>query len=694
MAAMTNHIGERIRFHRLALIVWSLFLIAGLAIVDDYGVSPDVVNQRRIAIDTVDYVLHSDQALLQIDADRFYGAAFELPLLLLTERVLGLEDPRHVHLARHVLTHLFFLLGGFCCYLLAWRLSGDRLAALLVMALFLLSPRLYAHSFFNSKDPVFASAFVMALLFVNRAFDKDSVGGYRWCGAATGLLVHLRVMGVVLFAIVLVFRAWAWFRAGGRAAQRQVVATTGVFALWGGVVLFISLPYLWRDPAGRLTEMVVALANHPATVDELFRGRAFPSVALPWDYMLHWFVISQPPVTLLLGLLGLAALGLAAGGVVRRGAGAGPGRGTGGAELRFGVLLATCFALPLIAFVLLRPNAYHGWRHFYFLHGPFCLLATFALMGMRQLSARGLRKKWVGGAACALTAAGLGAAALEMAQIHPYQYLYFNFLADRNTPERLRERYETYWNLMLRQGYEHILRQVPASTINMRLRGITPRGGVRPQADINRNVEILPAAARSRFTYDPSRDPDFYLENNARNLPPGALKDSFPPVLHRFKVYNNTMMTVSTPDLSRVDPAVADEYRALRRAAMAGEPVGRAKGFDVWRSREWLRARGEPVAQARGFDVYLHGNRLVWVKDACEPGAMMHKFRLELYPADAGRLPAHHQKRGYFIINASGVRFDGKCLWATRLPDFALAQIRLWQSVLGWGLMWQTDIHF
>ena len=133
--------------------------------------------------------------------DRFYGAAFELPLFLLTERVLGLEDPRHVYLTRHVLTHLLFLIGGFCCYLL--------------------SPRLYAHSFFNSKDPVFASAFVMALLFASRAFDRDSLGAYRWCGAAAGLLVNLRVMGVVLFAVVLVFRAWAWFRAEGPAARRR-----------------------------------------------------------------------------------------------------------------------------------------------------------------------------------------------------------------------------------------------------------------------------------------------------------------------------------------------------------------------------------------------------------------------------------------------------------------------------------------
>ena len=638
----------------MALIVCALFLITGLAIIDDYGVSWDVGTQRLIAINTVNYVLHDDPGRLQRFADRFYGTAFETPLFLLTERVLGLEDPRHVHLARHVLTHLFFLLGGFCCYLLARRLSGDRLAALLVMLLFLLSPRLYAHSFFNSKDPVFASAFVMALLFASRAFDRDSVGAYRWCGAAAGLLVNLRVMGVVLFAVVLVFRAWAWFRAGGSAARRRMAATAGVFALWGGLVLFISLPYLWGDPIGRLAEMVMVLADHPTAINELFEGQVFPNMALPWDYVLRWFAISQPPVTLLLGLLGLVALGLAAGSVVRRGAGARPDAAWGAAELRFGVLLATCFALPLVAFVLLRPNTYDSWRHFYFLHGPFCLLATFALMGMRQLPARGLRKGWLGGVACALTAVGLGAAALEMAQIHPHQYLYFNFFVDRKTPERLRERYETdYWNMMLRQGYEHILRQTPASTINMR-----PR--------VNRNVQILPAAARNRFTHDLGRDPDFYLVSNTINPPLSMLKDSFLPVLHRFKVYNNTVMTVSTPDLSRVDPAVAEAYRALHRAA----------------------ATREPVARGGGFDVHLHGGRLAWVKEACEPGELMAPFRLRLYPADAGRLPRGLRERGYFGLSASGVRFDGKCLWATRLPDFALARVRLRQPG-----KWATEIH-
>ena len=661
MSAVISRIGEQARFHSLALIACALFLVAGLAIVDDYGVSVDTEIQRFIAISTLDYILHNDPGRLQEAADRFYGIAFELPLLLLTEGVLGLEDPRHVFLARHVLTHLFFLIGGFCCYLLALRLCGDRLVALLVMLLFLLSPRLYAHSFFNSKDPAFASAFVMALLFASRAFDKDSLGAYRQCGAMAGLLVNLRIMGVVLFAVVLVFRAWAWFRAEGPAARRRAAATIGVFALWGVLVLFISLPYLWGDPVGRLAEKVAVSAGHPTISPELFRGERLLSAALPWDYLPRWFAISQPPVTLLLGLLGLGALGLAAGGVVRRGADAGPGAAWGAAELRFGVLLAICFALPLVVFALLRPNAYGDWRHFYFLHGPFCLLATFALTELRQLSARGLRKRWLGDIACALTVAGLGAAALEMAQIHPNQHLYFNFLVDRKTPERLRTRYAMDYSLRaMRQGYEYLLRQTPSAAINIgRKYFATERKWDRI---------ILPAADRRRFTHDPSRAPDFYLSGNSpqENLS----NDPFLPVLHRVKVYNNTILTVATLDLSRVDPAVADAYRVLHQTATAGA----------------LMARGG------GFDVYLHGQRLAWVKEACEPGALRRKFRLAFYPVDADRLPGPHRKRGHFELSARGVRFDSKCLAAAWLPEYAVSRVRLSQRRSEGGEPWEVEV--
>ena len=658
MSAIINRIGERARFHSLALIACALFLIAGLAIVDDYGASGDDGLQRKLAENTLNYVLNGDQTLLQAH-DRFYGAAFEL-LPLFVELALGLEDSRDIYLSRHLLIHLLFLVGGFFCYLLALRLSGDRLVALLVMLLFLLSPRLYAHSFFNSKDPPFLSAFVIALYFAHRAFRKETIGAFLLCGAVIGLLTSLRIMGATLFAIVLAFRIWDFFLAGGGEGgwrkRRRVLTTSYAFALAGLFALAASLPYVWEDPLRlwSMPEDLPEIYNLTPTL-QLFRGELFLGANLPWDYLTHWYAITTPPVTLLLGLLGIGALGLATWGVFRGGLNLAAGLDAAQERdlLRFGWLLIACLALPLTAVILMRPNIHDGWRYFYFLHGPFCLLAAFALVWLRQLSVRGLRKGLIGGVASALTAAGLGVVVVQMGQLHPNQHLYFNLLTERHIPGRLKAQYETdYENAMLRQGYEHILERVlPPAVINMRKRGVPIF-----EDAINPNLELLPAAARNRFTHDPSRDPDFYLGGNSyrKSLP----KDPFPPVLHRIEVYNNAIMTVSTPDLSRVDPAVADAYRALHRAATAGKSVARGGGFDA----------------------YLHDGRLAWVKEACEPGELMPPFWLKLYPVDADRLPDHRRKWGYFELDARGVRFDGKCLGARRLPDFALSRIRVGQE--------------
>ena len=90
--------------------------------------------------------------------------------------------------------------------------------------------------------------------------------------------------------------------------------------------------------------------------------------------------------------------------------------------------------------------------------------------------------------------------------------------------------------------------------------------------------------------------------------------------------------------------------------------------------------------------MYLHGNRLAWVKEACEPEALRRKFRLEFHPADAYRKRGY-RKRNYFT-QVHGMRFDGKCLGAARLPDFALARARLGQSALGGEWLWEAEVSF
>ena len=130
---------------RGAVFVLGIFAAVGFAVLDDYGVSGDEYFQRLIGHAWVNYVLGVWDGIPWEDHNRLYGAAFEVPLVLV-ERILGLTDSRDVYLGRHLASHLFFLAGGFFCYLLAYRLSGNRLLAIFAMLLFLLHPRLYRSS--------------------------------------------------------------------------------------------------------------------------------------------------------------------------------------------------------------------------------------------------------------------------------------------------------------------------------------------------------------------------------------------------------------------------------------------------------------------------------------------------------------------------------------------------------------------
>ena len=209
---------RRLPFPALALAVCLLFAAIGLAVVDDYGITRDEFPQRRLAQENVDYITGADrEALRNRYPDRFYGVAIVLPLYLV-ERLLGLDDVRDIYQTRHLLTHLFFIAGGFCCGLLAWRMFNSRWLALLAMLLFLLHPRLYAHSFFNSKDVPFAVVFLIALYLMHRAFRRDTLGAFALLGIVVGIAVNLRPFALLLIPAALAMRGLDLWQAPGGAA--------------------------------------------------------------------------------------------------------------------------------------------------------------------------------------------------------------------------------------------------------------------------------------------------------------------------------------------------------------------------------------------------------------------------------------------------------------------------------------------
>ncbi len=100
-----------------------------------------------------------------------------------------------------------------------------------------------------------------------------------------------------------------------------------------------------------------------------------------------------------------------------------------------------------------------------------------------------------------------------------------------------------------------------------------------------------------------------------------------------------------------------------------------------------------PVARST-FDLYAIENQLVYVREQCAPEDTRDWFFLHLTPVDTGDLPSERRRHGFdnldFRFTLRGMRFDGRCVAAMPLPDYAIAGVRTGQYGDG-GELWSVE---
>lgn len=637
-APMLRTVGAALRPHWGALAALGLALTAGLAALNDYGVFYDEIIEGERGSLTVDYALGRGEALLNFQ-DRFYGVGFEAPLEA-AKRAFGIEDARGVHLTRHLLTRLLFLIGGLFAYLLARRLLGGALIPLFAMGLFLLHPLLHAHSFFNAKDIAFASMFMVALFLTHRAFKRDALWAFALAGVGAGFLMNARIAGAMLIPAVLAMRALD-ARAASAPERTRILLSGGVFLGAAALTLYATWPYLWGDPVGRFAQSFAYMARHPQDLVETFRGAAVWSQDVPADYIPTWLSLTTPPFALLLGSIGTA--------VLLRNVAARPDAALRNTRLRFWALLIAAVILPVVAVVALGSTLYGGWRQMFFLWAPFSLLGAFGLQWLLgAIALRRLRR-----AVCAAASAGLGAAIVSLALLHPFQHAYFNFFADRTEPEGISAQYTRH----IGNWADPALRRL----LDLRPTGSAALAHSQPAV---RALLMLSEAEQARISLVPRPLAEFSLRPNR--------PDAVERTLASGSVYGSVYGSVIW--------AVVEEEDGAERLLAAYEQA----------------AASGPVAQ-EAWDVYLNRERrmLVYVKEPCgQPAENVH-FYLLVYPDDPGDLRSWEKAAGFanlsFNLYEFGAPLEGQCVAAVPLPDHEIAGIRTGQPGAG---AWEAVFPF
>ena len=124
-----------------------------------------------------------------------------------------------------------------------------------------------------------------------------------------------------------------------------------------------------------------------------------------------------------------------------------------------------------------------------------------------------------------------------------------------------------------------------------------------------------------------------------------------------------------------VPQAVIESRRGEYAAAMAGTPLIRGV-----------------------FDVYRNGNRLIYIKENCQPADTQPRFYLHLIPRNVNDLPSGRGQHGFDNLNfdflEQGTLFDGKCLATVELPDYEIAAIQTGQYIPGGSRIWQAEFPY
>jgi len=455
--------------HPVRIVFFLILLAVGLGVYRDYGISLDEVAQRSIGAMTLAYVANrlapsllarAPSHLSHVESlndypDRDHGVAFEAPAVAL-EAILGIGDLKNVFMFRHLLTFLVALAGIYAVQRMAERRFSDWRIGLLAALFLVLTPRLFAESFYNSKDVVFMALFAIAMNTMIAFVLKPGFKTAFLHALASGVAIDVRIMGVLLppatVAILIV-----------RLLKRELPtpATCRALAVYlaAACILVIAMwPWLWSDPIGNFVQAFRNMAKFRWGGEVLYIGRFVPSTDLPWHYVLVWISITTPLLYLALFLVGAFS-------TLRQIASRRTHLWKGDEELQDTIFFGL-FAAPIATVILLHSVLYDGWRLMYFIYPAFLLLA---IKGWVSLWGNNSIRTIPRSLLAIVTVISIVHTTVWMWKAHPFQNVYFNAFAGTG----VRFRYDLdYWGLAKRKALEYILKNDDSEVIYVRGEGL------------------------------------------------------------------------------------------------------------------------------------------------------------------------------------------------------------------------------
>ena len=452
------------------ILIFSSYLIIGIFIYDDYGISYDEFNHRIngfvalnffreiFSLDIYPGLEHSGKAFAE--STKQYGVLFDLPMAFI-EKKFHIEDSKNYFLLRHFFNFIIFYISSIFFYLLLKKRFSGKLS---VVGLFfwILSPRIFADSFYNMKDLIFLSFFVISLFFAIKFLNTPSYKNAFLSSLACALAIDVRILGIIVPFIILVF--FILKSIDNKIFLKETIWKVIIFFCLLIVFTIFFWPYLWNDPLTNFLNTLKAMSLYPWGGSVFYFGDYISALNLPWHYPIVWIFISTPIIYLLLFILG-SVLILAR--LFNRFLNLSPEKKFNdlwrGNKERMDIIFFLIFYFTLFLVIEMNSTLYTGWRQLYFIYP--CLIII-SIRGLEFIS-RMFSSKYL----LILLAPFLLYLSMWMIKNHPFQFVYFNKFAGKNVGNYFEL---DYWGASNRNSLTYIVNSDKRDELKVYVSSVSP----------------------------------------------------------------------------------------------------------------------------------------------------------------------------------------------------------------------------
>jgi hypothetical protein len=443
--------------HIPIIILLFVLAITGINTYKAYGTQWDEYLQRDMGRVNYNYIAEGNDSLLILNG-RDYGTVVELPLYAL-EKKFAPDQPAASTFIRHLACFLLFCVGVFFFYLTLVKLGFNHWWAFCGALMLVLSPRIYGHAFFNSKDVPLMVFYIIAYYALLCFIEKPDIKRSFYLALSTALLIDTRITGVIIVPITILF--FFLFECQKSNLSFKALLTFSFlkkmkyYFIFSALLVYLFWPYLWLNPIKNFLIAFLNMSHYRWRGYSLLFGDFIFSYETPWYFSLSWIALTTPLLYLFLYFVGFTNIVYQIVGLKKQ--------VFKQKELLEKLMALSLFMLPLLAIIVLKSVLYDTWRHVYFVY-PFLLII--AIYG-GQIIYQKLKTTLVKWAVVVLFGLLMSVELVKMMHAFPHEYVYFNELVS-DKDDNIRYNYDMeYWGASFRAGFEKILEIDKRDTIKV-----------------------------------------------------------------------------------------------------------------------------------------------------------------------------------------------------------------------------------